>query len=179
MDRVRALERADEARSGIDGLAGGTGARHRAGPDGVPADLLQRSSIHRRSVLRWRGPRFGVHRDHPARHRECGDHLLSQGHLADHQELGACVDRQATARRSRGQDGLAGDHRLDPDRGAGAGVPGRDRSWAAQPLDDGRDACRLRHHHRGDRPDGAERAATGVPDLAARHLSRAWCSRLP
>ena len=67
-------------------------------------------------------------------------------------ELGAGIDRQATARRSRGQVGLAGDHRLDSDRGARAGVPGRNRSWAAEPLDDCRDARRLRHHHRGDRP---------------------------
>ena len=41
-----------------------------------------------------------------------------------------------------------------PDRGARAGVPGRNRSWAAKPLDDGRDARRLRHHHRGDRSGG-------------------------
>ena len=43
----------------------------------------------------------------------------------------------------------------------------------AEPLDDCRDARRLRHHHRSDRPGRAERAAAGVHDLAARHLSRA------
>ena len=31
------------------------------------------------------------------------------------------------------QIGLAGDHRLDSDRCAWAGVPGRNRSWAAEP----------------------------------------------
>ena len=35
------------------------------------------------------------------------------------------------AQRSGGQAGLAGDHWLDPDRGARADVPGRHRSWAA------------------------------------------------
>ena len=52
--------------------------------------------------------------------------LFSQRHLADHQELDACVDRQVTARRPRGQAGLAGDHWLGPDRRARTGLPGRD-----------------------------------------------------
>ena len=52
--------------------------------------------------------------------------FFPQGHLADHQELDACADRQATAQRPRGQTGLAGDHWLDPDRGARTGIPGCD-----------------------------------------------------
>ena len=161
------------ARSGINGVAGSTGARHRARPDRVPTDLLQRTSVHHWAVLRRPGSRVGVHRDHPARHRECRDHLFSQGHLADHQELGAGIDRQAAAQRSRGQVGLAGDHWIDSDRGAGAGVPGRNRSWAAKPLDDRRHARRLWHRHRRDRPGGLERPPAGVPQLATRAVSRA------
>ena len=77
-----------------DGLAGSTGAGHRAGTDRVPADLLQRASVDRRPVLRRRRPGVGVHRDHPARHRGGGDHLLPQGHRADHLALVPLADRQ-------------------------------------------------------------------------------------
>ena len=43
-----------------------------------------------------------------------------------------------------GPDGLAGDHRLGPDRDLGGAVPGRDRLRAAQPVDHHRHARRLR-----------------------------------
>ena len=42
---------------------------------------------------------------------------------------------QAARGRPGGADGLAGDPRLDPDRGAGGALPGRDRLSAAQPVD--------------------------------------------
>ncbi len=64
--------------------------RPRPGSDRVPADLLERAPAHRRRVpQRRRGPRRGLHRDHPARHRDRGGHLLLARHHPHHRRAGS------------------------------------------------------------------------------------------
>ena len=92
----------------------------------------------------------------------------------------AVPGRQGAPGQPRGPDGLAGDHRLGPDRGAGAALPGR-RSTPPSGTCGSRPRCsagfgivigiadRLR----------PQRPPAGVADLAARRASSAWPSRWP
>ncbi|CAA9258708.1 MAG: Undecaprenyl-diphosphatase, partial [uncultured Actinomycetospora sp.] len=125
------------------GLARGRGAGHRAGTDRVPAGVLVGAPAHHLGVLLRQRRGRGVHRRHPARHRDRGAHLLLLRHLAPAPGL-VRGPRPARGARLRLQARLVRDPRLDPDRRARAGVRGRDQGPGPQPLPQRHRADRLR-----------------------------------
>ena len=101
------------------------------------------------------------------------DRLLLAGHRADRQGLGRLADAaRSPAQRPRCPDGLAGHPRQPAHHRSGPAVPGPDRIGAAQPVDRGHHADRLRPDPRRGRRRGQAGTRPHPADLQARHPLR-------
>src|SRR5699024_6129589 len=143
------------------------------GPDRVPPGLLERARARGgRADGSGTGPGRGVHRDHPARHRDRGADLLLGRHQPHHRQVVPRPGREDPALRPGRADGLAGDRRLPPDRRAGTAVRGADRLQPAEPLHHLGDADPLRPPAGARRPDRAAPQGAHPAQRARRHPVR-------